>query len=414
MTADNLALKCDIGIDGEKIAFVGTDPSFQPDIIKDCRGMIALPSFVNTHTHLAMTLMRNYKDDEPTLQAWLEQIFPIEDKLKAEDIKAGSTIGLIELIRSGCTTFADMYFQSEMTIAESIKAGVRMNAGFTLFGDKAATLDRIANRLPRMEEAKGDSPLISICPAVHAIYTCTDDTYRIGCKWAKRNHTPLHTHLSETKKEVEDCIKAHGMSPAIYLDSLGVFDVPTFGAHGVYITDEELPLLREKGVSIVHNPTSNAKLASGIAPVAHFRKQGINVSLGTDGASSNNRLNMLRELNTAALLSSASTLNNASYTPYEILKMATLNGAKALLLDSKIGTLEKGKDADITLFDTASANMTPLNNPFSALVYSAERSDISAVYCRGKLLLENGILQTIDEDKAVKEVNLRWKEILNR
>ncbi|MDY4067817.1 amidohydrolase family protein, partial [Bullifex sp.] len=213
---------------------------------------------------------------------------------------------------------------------------------------------------------------------------------------------------------VDDCIKQTGLRPAEYLDSIGVFDTPTYVAHGVFFSDNELEILKKKNVSVVHNPSSNCKLASGICPISHYKQMGINVALGTDGASSNNNLSMIKEMRLAAMLSTVSTMKPASITPYEILEMATINGAKALGLADKIGTLEVGKDADIVLINKNIAEMTPLNNIFSALVFSMPDRAVDSVYCQGKQLLEDGKLLTIDEEDVIKKINKQWEDILRR
>ena len=414
MTKKEYFFQGDILIEDKKIAYVG--PSYQgdADITKDCSSFIALPSFVNAHTHLAMTLMRNYKDSQENLQAWLAEIFPIEDKLNEDDIYYGSLNGLAEMIKSGTTTFADMYFQQWKTIEAVKKAGVRGCISVTFFGDEAETDRRINYNYKRIIEEKNGDDLIICHSAPHAIYTCTKETYQKVAKFSKDNGLYINTHLSETQKEVDDCIKQTGLRPAEYLDSIGVFDTPTYVAHGVFFSDKELEILKSKNVSVVHNPSSNCKLASGICPISHYKKMGINVALGTDGASSNNNLSMIKEMRLAAMLSTVSTMKPASITPYEILEMATINGAKALGLDDIIGTLEVGKDADIVLINKNIAEMTPLNNIFSALVFSMPDRAVDSVYCQGKQLLEDGKLLTIDEEDVIKKINEQWEDILRR
>lgn len=394
----------DIGLDGKLIAFVGKDDSFQADTVIDMKGKVALPGFVNGHTHLAMTLLRNYKDTQPNLQAWLSEIFPIEDKMDDRAIFAGANLGIAELIKSGCTTYADMYFMAHQTIKASLDAGIRSVQGLTFFGSGDDARARIKERFPLMEKAASGSDLVRFDAAVHAIYTCTEECYKIGSEFARTTGGMLNTHLSETFQEVQDSLKAHGMSPVHYLNSLNIFSTPTYIAHGVHIMDDEFEVLKEHNVSIIHNPSSNLKLASGIAPIARYREYGINVGLGTDGASSNNNLSMLKEANLATLISTVTTKDPMRLTPFETLKMATIDGARALGLENKIGTLEKGKEADITILDLDRVNTTPINDPYSAIVYSADTSNVDTVYCQGRELLSKGKLKTIDEKKAIKEI----------
>lgn len=414
MTNEEYFFQGDILIEDEKLSFVGLNYDGPYDVLKDASSFIALPGFVNAHTHLAMTLMRNYKDSQENLQAWLSEIFPIEDKLNEDDIYYGSLNGIAELIKSGTTTFADMYFQQWKTVEAVIESGIRACIGITFFGDIDETNRRIENNYSKILNAADNNPLITVHAAPHAIYTCTKETYERVTQFCLENKTYMNTHLSETKKEVDDCINQTGLRPVEYLDSINAFTSPTYLAHGIYFDDNELEILKKRNVSVVHNPSSNCKLASGICPIGHYREMGINVALGTDGASSNNNLSMIKEMRLAAMISTVSTMKPAATTPYQILKMATINGAKALGLDNKIGTLEVGKEADIVLINKNISEMTPLNNIFSALVFSLPDRAIDSVYCRGKEIMRKGKLLTIDEDDVIKNVNRQWEDILRR
>lgn len=414
MTKDEYFFQGDILIEDEKISYIGPNYDGAYDDIKDASSFIALPGFVNSHTHLSMTLMRNYKDSQENLQAWLSEIFPIEDKLNEDDIYYGSLNGIAELIKGGTTTFADMYFQQWKTVEAVIESGIRACIGQTFFGSVDDTNNRIENNYPKIVKQANNNELITIHAAPHAIYTCTKETYKRVIEFSKENNMYINTHLSETQKEVDDCIKQTGLRPVHYLDSIGVFSRPTYVAHGIYFDDSELEILKKRNVSVVHNPSSNCKLASGICPIGHYHNMGINVALGTDGASSNNNLSMIKEMRLAAMLSTVSTMKPASTTPYQILKMATINGAKALGLDDKIGTLEVGKEADIVLINKNISEMTPLNNIFSALVFSLPDRAIDSVFCRGKQLLSNGKLLTINEDEVIKNLNRQWEDLLRR
>ena len=384
------------------------------DSIIDASSMIALPSFVNAHTHLSMVLMRNYKDTAENLQDWLSEIFPIEDKLNDEDIYQASRLGAAELIQSGCTVFADMYFHAWNTVKAIKEAGIRGIIGQTFMNDEKDAEFRIEEIAPRILEAIGNDDMLRLDAAVHAIYTSTPDCYIRAAEWVKERGVRLHTHLSETRKEVDDCVAAYGKTPVELFNDIGVFSVPVYAAHGVHINEEEMEILKEHDVSIVHNPASNMKLASGIAPVKKYREKGINTALGTDGASSNNNLSMIKEMNTAALLQTIANMTPSAVRPYDIIEMATIGGAKALGLDNRIGTIEKGKEADIVLINTADANMSPLNDPFSAIVFSADRKNVDTVFCKGRKLLEGGKLLTIDKAEAIAKTNERWEDILRR
>lgn len=411
MTKDGYVLHGDMGIENGRIAFIGSDPAFSADSVRDCTGLTALPSFINAHTHLSMTLMRNYKDTSPDLQQWLGEIFPIEAKLNDEAVYWGSMAGAAELIKGGCTVFADMYYHQAATVRAAREAGIRGIIGLTMVGDIKAIGNSLTAQLREIEAEAGNDDMFRIDPAVHAIYTCTPATYAYARDMAIERGSYLNTHLSETRKEMEDCLSSNGCLPAQLLERNGVFEAKCYLAHGVHLQDEELRIISEHGASVVHNPSSNMKLHSGIAPISHFRDMGVNLALGTDGASSNNNLSMLKELNLAALLNRLSS--SEPFTPYEILRMATADGAKALGLE-ELGTLEKGKAADFILFDTSTASMSPVNDIFSALVYSADRENIESVWCNGRQLTERGRLLTLDEAVIVREHKRVWKELLER
>ncbi|MBQ2258687.1 MAG: amidohydrolase [Spirochaetales bacterium] len=413
MTERNLSFVGDISIkDGFIERINGTAGEY--DEVIDANGKIALPAFVNGHTHLSMVLMRNYKDTCSNLMEWLSQIWPIEDKLNADDIYYSSLLGAAELIKSGCTVFADMYFQADNTIKALKEAGIRGIIGQTFFGDEEEAKRRIRENVPILDAAIDGDDRYRIDAAVHAIYTCTDGCYKVAREWIDSRDGYMNTHLAETEGEVLNSIKDFGMKPAQYLKSLGVLNKKTYLAHGVWLDDEELKIIKESGASIIHNPSSNCKLASGIANVAKYRKMGINVGLGTDGASSNNNLNMLKEMNLASMISTVSNMDPGAVTPYDIISMATKDGAEAIGLGNKIGTIEEGKEADILLLDMSRINTTPTNDPFSAIVFSADTSNVDTLFCKGKKILENGTILTLDEKEVMEKTNKQWEDILRR
>ena len=414
MTKRNFFFTGDILIKDGKIARAEKNIEEKADEVIDASSMIALPSFVNAHTHLSMVLMRNYKDTCENLQAWLSEIFPIEDKLNDEDIYQSSRLGCAELIDSGCTVFADMYFNAWETVKAVKEAGIRGIIGQTFMNDGNDAEWRIKNLSPRILEAIGDDDMFRLDAAVHAVYTATPDCYRVVAEWVKERGVYLNTHLSETKKENDDCMKTYGMSPAALIESTGAFSVPAYAAHSVYLSDEDMDILSRNHVSAVYNPSSNMKLASGVAKIREMKAKGINIALGTDGASSNNNLSMIKEMNIGALLQTVSTMTPSAATPYDILEMATINGAKAIGLDKRIGTIECGKEADITLINADDVNMAPLNDPLSALVFSADRKNVDTVFCRGRKVKVHGLLTTIDKNEAISKTKERWEDILKR
>lgn len=416
MTSQEALFQGDIAIDGGKIVSLGPVPAtFRADQVIDAASCIALPGFVNAHTHLAMVLMRNYQD-QGDLFEWLGKIFPIEDQLNADDIYAASLLGAAELIKSGTTAYADMYFQADRTARATKEAGINANIGLTFVGDLADARRRQRELLPPIEAELDGQGQIRIDCAPHAIYTTHGDTYRFAADLARDMKARLNTHVSETQKEVRDSLREFGKTPAMYLDSLGVFDkTPFYLAHGVHLTDEELDMLKDKPCSIVYNPNSNLKLRSGIAPVSKWKKLGINIAMGTDGASSNNNLNILKDLNTGLLANRVSTEEFADcLTPFEILRASTFGGAKALGRETETGTLEVGKYADIQLIDMNQVNTTPMNDPYSALVYSADRENIRTLICRGKVLMQDRRLLTLDEESIKKQVRETWKNVQTR
>jgi len=413
MTGAGLTVRGDIGISGERIAFVGRrDASFVADKIIDGSNHLTMPALVNAHTHLAMVLMRNYKDNLPTLQEWLGEIFPIEDKLTPEDVYSACRLAIAESIQSGVTTLCDMYFHTSATIQAVTEGGVRANLGLTLFGDETVSRARIKEHEAALKAGHAHSSgRITLSAAPHAIYTCTTGTYHLARAWALENDAVLHTHISETRKEVEECIAEHGTTPLMYLKRIGALDgVKCLFAHGVHLSDEETALLAELDAAVVHNPSSNLKLDCGIAPIASYKERGLSISLGTDGASSNNNLNMFEEMHIAALLGRL----GGHLSPYEVLKMATIDGARSLGLEERIGTLEAGKEADLIMINLTRAHLNPHNDPFSLLVYSAQASDVDTVFCQGKILMENRNLVHYDIDALVEDVNARWAAVLSR
>jgi 5-methylthioadenosine/S-adenosylhomocysteine deaminase len=417
MTQEGLSFRGDIGIDGKHIAFVGVKPAhFVPDQVIDGSSFLAMPALVNAHTHLSMELMRNYKDNLPTLQAWLAEIFPVEDKLQEEDVLRASRLGVIELIQSGVTTFTDMYFHPQATAQAVLEGGIRASIGITLFGSLAENKERVLQREAdlRFYREHPDGRIQVDC-APHAIYTCPKETLQYAHDWAKDRQRILHIHVSETKQEVQDSLHQFGKTPLEYLYAIGALDsVRSLIAHGVHLTDAEVALLADMDATLVHNPSSNCKLSSGIAPIASYLERGVSVGLGTDGASSNNNLNMFEEMHIASLLGRVHTPTGTKLNPYQVLSMATVNGAKALGLERRIGMISEGMEADIILLDLKKSHLTPLNDPFSAVVYAAQASDVDTVLCQGKVVMQHRKVLTLDEEQTIKAVNESWDNIQRR
>ena len=394
-----------IYIKDKNIFHIGDElKDFNFDKVIDGSGMVALPGLINTHTHLAMTLFRNYADDMK-LEDWLfKKIFPLEDKLMGEDVYYGSKLGLIEMIKSGTTCFLDMYFFVEDTLKAINESKIRacISRGLTSGEGEDAKIQEVRDLYGKYNDYEGR---IKIMVGPHAVYTCSEDFLKKCLNLTKELNTRLHIHLNESKNEVEESLKAHGKSPIEWVDYLGLLEVPTIAAHCVWLNENDMNILKNKNVNVAHNPVSNLKIASGIANIYKMQKEGINVCLGTDGAASNNNLNMFKDLNIASLLSKGLNLEPVATTAYETLEMATINGAKALGLEDLIGTLEVGKEADIILINFNKPHLKPKNNVISSLVYSAFGSDVDTVIVKGNVLMENRKIKVFDEVDTVKEID---------
>lgn len=356
----------------------------------DMSGKAIMPGFVNTHGHAAMTLLRSYADDLP-LQEWLEnKIWPFEGKLTEEDIYWGTKLAIVEMIETGTTCFADMYFEMGK-VAEAVdEMGIRACLSRGLIGfapNKDVALEQSKEFIQKWnDKAQGR---ISCTLGPHAPYTCPPEYLQRVVQLANELDVPLQIHISETKKEVEDCIQQYGKSPVVHLEEVGIFTRPTIAAHCVHLNDQDIEIMRKNNVKISHNPGSNLKLASGIAPIGKYLDAGITVGIGTDGCSSNNNLNMVEEMQLTALLHKGNTLNPTLIPAKKALEMATIEGAKVLYLDNKIGSIKKGKRADLIAFDLNQSHYYPRFDIASLLVYSANARDISDVYVDGVPLMKN-------------------------
>ncbi len=368
---------------GGRIEYVGTEePAGQFETVIDGRGKVLMPGLINTHSHLAMTLLRGYADDM-NLQDWLyNKIFPFEDKLTAEDIIEGSKIGIDEMLAGGTTCFSDMYFFQAETGRVAAEKGIRAVLSDCVNFDG---YDRKVKLMEAMAEEFKDNDLISFTFSPHAIYTCTFELLKKCGEYAKSHNMPIHTHLAETQKEFDDCMAEHGMTPTEYMESTGLFENPTIAAHCVVMTDRDLEILKKHNVSVAHNPISNLKLASGVAAVPKMLEMGINVALGTDGASSNNSLDMFEEMKTAALIHKGVSLDPTVVDAYTVLKMATVNGARALGFKD-LGAIKQGFIADMIVLDFNTPHLMPLHNVLSCLVYSAKCSDVEYTMVNGKIV----------------------------
>ncbi len=404
-----------VAIDKGRIVAVGpvselAGTRLRPRNIHDARGTVILPGLVNGHTHLAMTLLRGIADDLD-LQEWLNRfIFPAEAKnLTREYVAAGTRLGLIEMIRGGITTYADMYYFEETVAEETKRAGLRAVLGQTMIDFPVADSRDWSEAMSRTESFirrwKGD-PLITPAPAPHALYTVSGDHLRQARDLAARHGVPLLTHLAEAPTETEYSLANFHLRPTAYLEQLGILNVPTILAHGVQLDQAEIGLLRKREAGIVHCPQSNMKLSSGTAPVPAMLKAGMRLGLGTDGAASNNDLNLWEEMDTAAKLHKLISGNPTAVSAVQALEMATIGGARALHLDDRIGSLEKGKLADLIVVGLDAPHQTPVYNLYSHLVYATKASDVRDLMVGGKWVMKRRRLLTLAEQPAMQEARL--------
>ncbi len=383
-----------VGIESQKIAFVSADPqsasefmASHPDVRHiDAEGKIVMPGLINTHTHVAMALLRGIADDMPLME-WLEQhIWPIEGKMGYQEVFDGARLGILEMLMGGTTTFVDMYPYEEAVAEAAETAGIRALVSPCPMDFR---MDHFENDWKQVQKRFSSSRLVSMWMGPHAIYTLSGKNLQRSISLSKELGVGSHVHLAETQTEQDNCMAQHGMSPTEYMEKEGLFTTKTLAAHCVVMSDHDIEILAKNGVSVAHNPQSNMKLASGIAPVKKMLDAGVNVSLGTDGASSNNDLDMWDEMRTASLLQKVSTLDPCAIPAYTALQMATVNGAKAIGREGELGVISTGALADIIIVDMEKAHLYPHTNLISELVYSAHASDVETVIVNGNIVVEN-------------------------
>lgn len=397
-----------VAVEGETISYVGTQrPEGRFDRVVDGAGKILMPGLVNCHTHLPMTVLRGYGGG-CDLQTWLnEYIFPAEDKLDARAVRAATGLALAEMIASGITCYADMYFFCDEMIEETLAAGLSANIarGISVFTpefdfDTYYSTKELKELVKRWHGYNNGQILIDA--SIHGEYTSYPAVWRAVADYAKEQEIGMHVHASETKSEHEGSIERNGCTPIAALAREGVFDVRAIAAHCVWATEEDMDILREKGVSAVHCPASNLKLGSGVAPVVELMQHGVNVALGTDGVSSNNSHDMIEEIKLAAILHNGVRHDPLAVLPLQALQMATRNGAKAL--GRATGVIQPGMIADLILLDGETPNMLPCHSVVDNLAYAASRADLRMNMARGKVIYENGDFLTLDLDRIRSEI----------
>jgi 5-methylthioadenosine/S-adenosylhomocysteine deaminase len=413
-----------IAVRGDTIAFVGTGAELRTQAMKgfmgketiDAKGALVLPGFINGHTHVPMTLLRGLHDDV-TLDDWLRKyIFPAEAKNVTEDfVRWGTRLAAAEQIRSGVTTFADMYYFEDAVAEETKAAGMRGVLGETFLDfpapdnkTNAAMLEYTEKFLKRWQ----NDPLIHAAAAPHSIYTCSQKTLQDSAALARKYHAPILIHLAEMKKELDDSLKQNGLTPVQYVEKLGVLGPDVVAAHCIFVDEKDRKILANHQVGCVHNPSSNMMLASGVAPVIEERAAGIAVGLGTDGpAGSNNDLDLMEEMDLAAKLQKITKMDPRALGAKSVVEMATIEGARALHMEKQIGSLEAGKKADIILISLDEPNAVPMYEIYAQLAYALKGSDVETVVIGGRIVMRNKKLLTLNEPAILAKAREYGKKV---
>ncbi len=406
--------EADVGVRDGTIAAVGDVGEADREL--DATDSLVLPGLVNTHTHAAMTLLRGYADDLP-LGEWLsEYIWPVEAHLEPEDVEAGARLAALEMIRTGTTAFADMYFEMDRVAEAVADSGLRARLGYGIITegkDDAAAREEVETgiRFAREYDGAADGRVRTMLTP-HAPYTCGDWVFEEVAAAADDIGVPVHVHLAETSDNVEESLESTGERPAVHLDGLDFWDRPAYVAHGVHLDADDRALLAERGVGVAHCPSANMKLASGAAPVEGLRDAGATVALGTDGPSSNNELDMFSEMRHAALLAKLREDDAAALPAETVVEMATRAGAELLGLDA--GAIEAGRAADLAVLDLDRPNLTPRHDLVSHAVYAASGKDVTATVVDGEVLMEGGEVLTLDEEAVIAEADERAMDLVER
>jgi 5-methylthioadenosine/S-adenosylhomocysteine deaminase len=377
-------------------------------------GGVAMPGLVNAHTHLAMALLRGYADDLPLERWWFDLIHPVESKFTREKVYLGSLLGALEMVKSGTTTFVDQYYFMDEVGKAAETIGLRANLGaavldFETFAFKNA--EEILKDVPRLSEKWKNNPLIKISLAPHMLQTTSLSTYKKCKKIAKKHGLLLQTHLAETKEGIEHSIKNYEKTPTKLLTENKILDKQTLAAHCCHMNADDIKLLSAAKASVAHCPSSNMKLSSGVMPFSKLKKAGVNICLGTDGACSNNSLDMFSEMKIAALLHKCAENDPTAADAQTILDMATINGARALHMENEIGSIETGKKADIIVLDCNQPHLLPQHNIISNLVYAGRGSDVVTAIINGRIIMENRKILSVNERSTIKESSAGYSNL---
>jgi 5-methylthioadenosine/S-adenosylhomocysteine deaminase len=408
-----------VAIHGDSIVFVGRrseiEAQYTAERTLDARGALILPGLINGHAHAGMSLFRGLADDL-ALDEWLQKhIFPAEaHNVDEEFVAAGTRLSVLEMLRGGITTFADMYYFEDAVARATKDAGMRGVLGETIVDfpapDNKTPADALAYAQDYIAKWK-DDPLITPAVAPHAIYTCSEKTLLDSAALARRNRVPILIHISEALFEIERSRKERGGSPVSYLGKIGFLGPDVVAAHCIWVDAADVATLKHFSVGCIHNPSSNMKLASGVMPVVDFLASGQAVGLATDGAASNNSQDIFEEMDTAAKLQKIARMDPRALPAVQVVEMATRGGARALHMDHLIGSLEAGKKADLIFVDTNGPHATPMYDVYSQLVYALRGSDVKTAIVGGKLLMENRHMLTLDEEKILREARAYQKKL---
>lgn len=405
-----------LAVDGSRISYIGkSQPDGDFDLTKDMTGKLLMSGFYNCHNHCPMVLLRGVGSDLP-LNEWLfNKVFPIEDKLTAEEIYAGTNLALLEMLACGTVSFSDMYFEPQVTAKAVAESGMKANLTRPVqsFDPNEEPKDsfRIAQSLELYDEWNNAADgRILIDFSIHAEYTCTEKIARAYSEECNKRGGLMHIHLSETVKEHNECKEKYGKTPTQWFNDLGTFDSRAFAAHCVTLEDSDMDIILSKGVNVVHNPSSNMKLGSGFARVQKMLDMGINVALGTDGAASNNNLDMIEEMHLASIIHNGYMQDATVMNADTVIKMATLNGAKLQGRDD-CGELKVGNKADIIAISLDKPHLRPIIDEKALVTYSAQSSDVCMTMADGKILYENGEYLTLDKEKIYYDIEKAIKKL---
>ena len=397
--ADDVIRETTLYIEEDKITGIGDKPAgFTADKVIDGTDKLVIPGLVNCHTHSYMSFMRNVADDLSFMDWLFGTIDPIEQQMTDEDTYWGANLAIIEMMKSGTTCFNDMQMNIHQTTRAVKESGMRavICRGLVGSGNDEAGQSRLRQAYEERDAAK-DCDRLTFKLGPHAPYTCDDEFLKIVAAEAKKEKMGIHVHLSESESEISQIQEKYGCTPIALAEKCGIFDVPAIAAHCVQVTDEDIAILKRKNVSVVTNPASNMKLGNGFAPIAKMLDAGINVCLGTDGAASNNCLNLFHELSLLTLIHKGTGKTPQCVSAKEGFRIATINGAKALGLEKEIGSIEVGKKADLAILDLNTPSLTPRNNLIAGLSYSANGSEVDTVIINGQITMENRKILTVDE-----------------